>query len=574
MAEWRLELADEARLYFRGRRVPVRRRGLAVLALIALGFEARRERIAGMLWSHGYALNNLRVELHALRRFFPGWARGEDPLPLPEGLEVKTSARPLLLNLRGISPALDAWIAELSEGLVEHGPCLELPELTPPFVLFVRRLPLTDEELVLREVAEAVGLPLARGGRGLGVMQAGYDFDARAVLQNPQRSWVIFLPPYGEDPVDMLELRARLPADRVRYLELAPWGWWEARERMLGPLPFTEAAHVYLAAGGQPGHIAELLALRPASGFGQRLPMPQRVRAVYRRESRFLSLEGRIALERLSVHPGTITGEVLAALGLEEAVEELERKRWLVYRGERWVFRHEAGRRVLAAGMEEGRRRLYHRRMAEVFDALGMPFAAAYHAWNAGLPWREPEEARGWARAVLGGESQPLPAVETPRGGELLIEGFEVESGAAEVRGDQLAFVRTPSEPETSVVAFETPELDTLLRIRGRAYVRNALQVGLDGDAAPLFLQLNGHRMVFAPVEGPRFSGGEWVLPIGSRFEHWVRLPPGRRVRLGSRAESAVIEVKLDFYRVGGKAGEIRVPAYGFEVAPVPGLLG
>lgn len=574
MANWRLELTDEARLFYQGRPMPIRRRGLAVLALIALGFEPRRVRIAEMLWRHRHALNNLRVELHELRRLFPGWARGEDPLALPDGLEVSASAHPLLANLQGITPALDAWIANLGEGRVENAPNVRVPELTPPFVLFVRRLPLTDDEQVVRALASVVGATLTQYPRDLGVLRAGSNFDARTVLQNPQRSWIVFLPPYGEDPVDMIELRARLPAERVHYVELAPWGWWEARDHALGDLPFSEAARVYLAAGGQPGHIAELLSLRPAKGFGKSLPLPQRVRAVYRRESRFLSLDARIALERLSVHPGTIANELLILLGLDEAVEELERKRWLVYRGGGWVFRHEAGRRALSSGMEEGRRRLYHRRMAEVFGAMGKPFAAAYHAKEADLPWDKPSESRGWARAVLEREGSPLPAVETPRGGELLIEGFDIESGIAEVRGDRLVFVRTPADSTTSLAVFETPELPTLVRIRGQSYVWNALGVGLEGDAAPLFLQLGAHRMVLAPVEGPRFADGEWVLPLGERFELWVRLPAGRQVQLGSRAESAVIEVQLSFYRVGGKSGDVRVPAFGFDMAPTTGWLG
>ena len=571
MAEWQLELADEARLLFRGRPVAVRRRALALLALIALGFDPSRERLAAVLWEHGQALNNLRVELHGLRRYFPGWAMGADPLALPEGLEVRASARPWLANLRGITPALDAWIAALGERSEEG--TIPLPSLRPPFVLFVRCLPLTDRERVLEQVAKATGRREPQRRVSLAVMHAGYDFDARTVLRRADRCWVVFLPPFGEDPADLLELRARLPAAQVGYLELKPLGWWEARERFLGELPFDEAARVYLAAGGQPGQLGELLALRPPGGFGARLPLPQRVSAVYRRESRYLSLEARMALERLSVHPGPLSGELLAALGLEEVVEELERKRWLVYRGAGWVFRHEPGRRVLAAGLEEGRRRLYHRRMAEVFDALGLPFAAAYHAEQAGFPRPLPQGVRGWARAVLAGGGRPLPALPTPRGGELLIEGFAVESGSVEVRGNRLAIVRTPGDDAPSAVVFETPELPTLLRVRGRARVENALGVGLEGDAYPLALEFGDTRMVLAPVEGPRALEDGAVLPIGAEFQHWVRLPPEARVRLESRAESAVIELELAFYRLAGPSGA-RVPAFRLDRAREPGLLG
>ncbi len=564
MAEWRLELAEEARLYFRGRKVPARKRGLAILALIALGFEARREALAAMLWGHGAALNNLRVELYGLRRWFPGWARGEDPLSLPEGLEVRASARPRLRNLRGLTAELDAWIDRLGSHADAPAVCVTLPPLTPPFVLFVRRLPLTDEEAVVREVRATTAL----GREALGVLRAGLDFSARKVLAERQKSFLVFLPPYGEDPADLLELRVQLPAERVRYLELEPWSWEEARRRMLEHLPFTEAARVYLAAGGQPGHIAELLALRPPAGFGERVPLPQRVRAAYRRESRYLSMEARISLERFSVHPGILSEELVAALGLVEEVEELERKRWLVYRGGGWVFRHEAGRQVLAGGLEEGRRRLYHRRMAEAFDALGRPWAAAYHALRAGRPRGMPP-SRGWAAVVLSGGA-PVAGRERPRGGELLIEGIELESGGAEVRGDRVVFVRTPSQPEESAVGFESPEIPSLLRLRGHAYVRNALRVGLEADAIPLYLECAGRRLVFAPLDRPAERDGEAVLPMNGDFEYWIELPPRRRVRLGSRAELGVIELELAFYRVGAAPQAPRVGAYELKLAPAP----
>jgi len=154
-----------------------------------------------------------------------------------------------------------------------------------------------------------------------------------------------------------------------------------------------------------------------------------------------------------------------------------------------------------------------------------------------------------------------------------LIEGFAVESGSVEVRGNRLAVVRTPQDDAPSAVLFETPELPALLRVRGRAWVENPLRVGLDGDAYPLALELGDARLVMAPVAAPGWYEDEGVLPIAVDFEYWVRLPPEARVRLGSRAESAVIELELAFYRLAGSSGA-RVSAFALDLAHKPGLLG
>ncbi|WP_337845836.1 hypothetical protein [Thermus sp.] len=50
----------------------VRRKGLALLYYLALEGPTRRALLADLLWGHGAALQNLRVELHALNRVLGG----------------------------------------------------------------------------------------------------------------------------------------------------------------------------------------------------------------------------------------------------------------------------------------------------------------------------------------------------------------------------------------------------------------------------------------------------------------------------------------------------------------------
>ena len=521
-----LWLAEEAKLLKDGRPVPVRKRGLALLAMLALGFEARRARLAEVLWRHGAALNNLRVELHALRAHFPGWAVGEDPLSLPPDLRVRRQENPELRNLRGISPELDAWLRRLSGALEPLG--LSLPELEPPFVLVLRRPPLLEREAVLAEV-------FRRWGGRARVLEPGGEAGLRELFRRPDEGWVVLLAPFGEEPAPLAALGARL-----QRLEPGAWSWTQARKGLLKGLSFVEAARIYLASGGDPWAMRAMAAASSA--------MPAQVRAAYVRELWALEPGLRRALEGLSVHPGPVPERVLWALGLLEAAAELQRWHWLIARGSGWAFRYAVARRAILAGLGAGWRRVHHARFARAFAAAGEPYAAAYHAWMAGVYWPLPAPREAWARATLWSAGVPLEPRALSRGEEAGPVALEVERGRAEAFGRRVVWTRDRLDPEATEVSFALPGGPTLLCLDVRAYARNALRVGLSGDAVPLFLEVGDRRVDWTWVPRPFRSPKGAVLPLEEAFRHWLALPQSRRARLGSRAESGVFELKLTLY--------------------------
>ncbi|MFX7589816.1 hypothetical protein ABTJ68_19090, partial [Acinetobacter baumannii] len=88
-----LPLFGRARVVFQGRELRVSRKGLALLYYLALEGPTSRARLADLLYGHGSALQNLRVELHRLgqafgREVFP---KGQDPLSLPSWLKLEAS---------------------------------------------------------------------------------------------------------------------------------------------------------------------------------------------------------------------------------------------------------------------------------------------------------------------------------------------------------------------------------------------------------------------------------------------------------------------------------------------------
>lgn len=528
MPSWKLVLAEEAKLFRDGQPVAVRRRGLALLAILALDGASAREQLAGMLWRHGAARNNLRVELHALRSFFPDWATGEDPLRLPEGLEVARDARPLLLNLKGISPHLDArlWLWSGRQGVP-----LELPELEPPYVLLVRSSPLAERDALLAEL-------LSRTGFDVRVLEVGKGARMREAFGRPDQRWVVLLPPYGEEPDGLEDLWHRLPNAAVHRVDVSPWTWGQVRESLLQDLPFTEAARLYLASGGDPIAIQEMRSVTSL--------LPPRVRAAFVRELRELEIEARRALEVLSVHPGPVPESVLVSLGLLEEAVELARARWLAAHGAAWGFRHRVGQRSILAGLSEGWRRIYHARFARAFAHVGQPFAAVYHAWMAGIFWPLPRPAAPWARAVLGSSvGTPLPTRAVPRGERLPFKGLREAQGKA-----RILWVRLPNDPKQTEATFEIPSGPALLRLDGRVFARNPLRVGLNGDAVPLYLEAGGRRVDWAWVPQPVRVPGGALLPLNETFRHWVLLPESGHARVGTRAELGVFELELELYRV------------------------
>ncbi|MEJ2667656.1 MAG: hypothetical protein P8Z81_11255 [Deinococcales bacterium] len=363
-ARVRLVLHGRTRLEIQGRTVPLRRKGLAILAVLGVRGEASREALASLLWENGSGRSNLRVELYRLSDAVGAslFERGEDPLRLPPWVELEGfggMGEPLG-GLEGVSPELDAWIDATRAGVegsdLENRRAIELArslalELRPPFLVVVRARPGEVLDDFKSGLAEVLRLPLVEGCKGpakaIHVVSPPYPEDwVQTVLEAKDGAWVVRVPSYGEDPRSVLELRNAYDAGRARYVELPAVSWQDARSNLLRDLPFARAAEAYLWCGGNAGFLRELARMKWARDDDGSLAIPQRVRAAYALEVRFADMEARLALERLSVHPGPLTDSLVDVLEARDAVDELERRGWLVFDGA-WRFRDaESGARL------------------------------------------------------------------------------------------------------------------------------------------------------------------------------------------------------------------------------------
>lgn len=525
-----LPLFGRARVLSQGRELRVSRKGLALLYYLALEGPTSRARLADLLYGHGSALQNLRVELHRLaqalgRRVFP---KGQDPLALHPWLKLETSGHGEVLEGLEEVGGLEEWVLEVraryegaSSAHSRHGLLQELASLRPPFLLVLRgRLGAGQRELA-RELARILGLPFHASLRPEGVvyLEPPYPQVPLRELLRSRALLVLRLDP-GEEFRFFLELRAHYPAERIRLVDLGPLSWLEAREGLLAGFPFQVAARAYFGAGGQPEWIPEWLS---CSAF------PQRLLAQLRLQARYLSEPARLALERLSVTYGAIPEEVLDALGALPHLEELERKGWLVYR-EGYRFASDAERRLLYASLPLGRRQELHERAATALVLAGKGQKEAWHRLALGekgaVPWMGGlEEASsqipggwGWRReACAPGREQAL----LPGDGEGV---FPTERG----------FGAVLLEPEGEALLTLAPlEEELLLEIQGEAYVPE--------EGLGLFL-------------GVTSAGREGFLRLEREFDYRLRIRRGSlRLRLLGQG---ITEFALRAYRPRPGGGE------------------
>ncbi|HKI57382.1 MAG TPA: hypothetical protein VKB31_09545 [Trueperaceae bacterium] len=569
----------------------MRRRGLAMLAYVAVTGPVSRDHLADLLWPSGKARSNLRVELHRLNDS-AGTAlfeAGADPLRFPAVVELVSEAGEgeLFEGLEGISGAFDAWIE--SQRAVRHRRTLQnagvedlarslAVALTPPFLVLTRAKPGEDVSGFARRLGDALRLPVMEGNgtavKAIHLIAGRYpDKLAETVLASHQGGWVVRVPAYGEDPGPVLELRNLYDPARLRYVELPPVSWQDARASRLALLPFDIAAEAYLWSGGNEGLLRELADMRLARTDDGRLAVPQRVRAAYEIELRHASMKARLALERLSVHPGRLSNGLVDMFEARHAVDELERRGWLTYDGG-WRFRDSEARNVLYDTLQPGRRAEYHRVAARQMDVEGRSWARAFHTMAAGqrVAWSEwggpdtgvPVQAfRAWM-----GLPSTLPGPVTAqavRGRELALLEIGREGPGVTGAGADWTLVRFPGQP-SSAVTFELPDEPCLLHVGGRAAVDSPLGVGLDGDATPLELQVApGPQVVFiGDLDRPvACSSGIVLLPLAATLDHWLLLPSGRELRLVSKAYAAVLELELTVHAVRGRAArdDARGPA-------------
>ncbi len=595
-APFSLPLYGAAALLHQGTPVAVRTKGLALLYFLALEGSARREELADLLWGHPASAQNLRVELHRLRQTLGGlgykvFQANQNPLslPLPVVLDERPAHGQLLEGLEGLSSGFDNWLTSLRsrrqqplQTWVSHHSLVEqvTPEITVPYLLIIRRKPGLGIDAFVRSLADAKELPYVEGlsgpERAVHFITPPYPENCvRVILSRRRGVFVMEVPAYGEDPVVLLELRNHWPAEQMRYLVLPTLGWLEAKGESLESLGFSEAARVYLATGGAPDYMAELLELRPENGFGSELPVPQRIRSAYQLEARHASLDARLALERLSVHPGALSSGLIGAFGAKPHLDELERRGWLTL-DHAWRFADEVARRVIYSTLQPGRRKQYHREAALQMAVENNFISDIYHRLQAGdeVDWDTAwVSLRGFAReellAWLGmhqtGESVAVHPVGA--GSELaLLQEYSFGQGLSP--GERLTFNPTPNDTEPSGVVFELPDEPVLIHLKGQGYVENALGgVGLSGEAIPLVIQVEGvpKALLLTLTTRAILRPEGLVLPLSESFDYWVVLPKGRKLRVTSQAEAAVIELELSVHRaepVGPKRTARVVQAY------------
>lgn len=596
-------LHGRVRLEKEGRPLNLRRKGLAVLAYLGVMGHGSRERLVRLLWENGSGRANLRVELHRLasatgRRVFAG---GADPLRLPEWVSVERggSVEDLLIGLEGLTPAFDQWI-DTARMQLEDGPTRNrgvqavakrmARDLRAPFLVVVRARPGDDAREFTTTLASTLQLPptrdLSATGPALRVLTPPYEGRAvQAVLSAREGGFVMEAPAYGEDPVELLELRNALDAARLGYVELPSLAWEDARAGVLHDLPFSRAARAYLLTGGSSGFLHELAQMAwPQLGPGEAPVIPQRIRAAYQLEVRYASMRARLALERLSAHPGAFSDGIVSSFDAGNVVDELERRGWLVYDG-RWRFRGPEARNALYYSLQPGRRVGYHREAAMLMAVDGDWLGEAYHRLAAGddVDWSASHAPQGivadgvraWRSGTV--EGKAAAAVAATRGTDLAILEDRRHGPGIYGEGGRWRFVRWPGEV-ASTVWFELPERPSLLHLAGRAFAESPLGVGLDGASFPLELEVEGGgRAVF--LQGllqPTLSQGLLMLPLTSAIDEWFAVPSGAWLQLSSKAESAVMELQLEVHEhVGERAAAARespwsVSAWDLEALGVP----
>lgn len=576
-----LKLWGPARLEYQGRELKLQRKGLAILYYLALEGATRREVLADLLWGHSAASQNLRVELHRLGQVlaplgYTLFKAGEDPLQLPPFVTLDRTPAPgaPMEGLEEISVEFKAWLEGQRSQLMASSSSMVgrerlvqevASQLTLPAVLILTGRPGSGRTAFAQALAKALGMPFLEGPRGGGkalhYLRPPYaDVSIERILTDRDGLWVVERSSYGEDPRLILELRSHYPAERTRYITLPPLSWAEARASMLSNLPFAQAARLFLASGGSPGHLRELLVV-PHNGT--EMPLPQRVRAQVQLESRMLSLEARLALERLSVHPGPYSQGLLDALEATPYLDELERRGWLIYAGQ-WQFSDDASRRVLYLGLQPGRRQQYHRQAALQCAMEEQRMAEAYHRLMAGdtADWGTfVNTLPGWTRYGLKawlGMHENLPMApstsEAARGSELALleearfgQGFEVE-------GRHVRWMRTPSMSSASGIIWAAHDEPSLLHLKGNAYVENPLGVGISGRAAPLMLEIQEPReariIFLSGIQAGALADNALLLPLQEELDVWFRVPAGASIRLTSSAESGLIDLEVTSYRV------------------------
>lgn len=480
--------------------LPVRRKALGLLYYLALEGPTRREKLADLLWGHGAALQNLRVELTHLRGFFGREAFRGRVLELPPGVELDRSpgVGEVMEGLEDLSPEFTGWLQAVRARLAVPKEALPLPqrlkEVRPPALVVLMGPPGSGRKALARALAESLGLPFREGlGSSFGVFYLSDPLpgkeEALRLGPTPGQVLVVARSAFGEDPSFLLALRTRFPAEITRVLQVPRLGWGEVRRAYLRNLPFERAARFYLESGGRPEILKELLALDDPEA------LPQRVRAMVALEARHLPEAARRALEALSLHPGSFPPEMAQALGVDAHLGELEHRGWLVFTEGRYRLAEPQFRRYLCSGIAPGERLRLHGRLADFFHGTGDAVAEAYHRQAS----RRPLETGVWAKSLLGWRRfMADPAF--PRSGFLPPEKL-MGLGSPVPMDDlpeELELISWDGEAVEVALVLDEP---AVLHLQGQVYQHLPNGVGVDAEAFPLRLFAGDKGVYFLPVE-------------------------------------------------------------------------
>ncbi len=558
-------------LYGPGGRLQLRRKALAILYYLAFEGPTRRERLADLLWDSPDPLANLRVELNAINRVLKDFGitfcdRYQDPLELPRELHLDMSGPghedEILDGLDGLGEGFQEWLDWRRTRLRTSRPAqfdfgAELDALTgtlrAPHLLVVEPQPCETALPFAEALSQRLRLPLlplAAAGKGLRYAAPPHPPGLIERIQAERGSiWLFERPFFGDDPSELLELRAHLQSSEISYLRLPGNSWLRERSGRLGQFDFDTAARLFLAATGPPGYLAELLTFATA----EHLPLLQKYRAAIELEIRKLSPTCRAALVGLAVRSRSSTESTAAFPETMECLAELVEHRWLEYAASGWRFTSAFARNILLRSLQDGLRQAGHRQQATVLEQLGKQVPALMQRLMAGesvdgsgfdgklSPWAHEAMSR---RLELPSRLQPLaPRHVSVSKRENYIEADRTYGEGVEQDGTTAALVRHGRSHTPSGVKLTLPSKPVLLQISGEARIENNHGIGLYGDAVPLRLMLDDEVVAtLAPDQPPGQVAGELLLPLSGKFNYWFLSSGSRQLAVESACESGIVQ--------------------------------
>ncbi len=596
----KLPLWGTAQLEFENQAVPIRKKSLAILYYLALEGATNRDTLADLIWDRLDATSNLRVELHDLRlklqplgiQAFP---RGQNPLKLPDGIILEPSKRTtesrnigiqpldgLERGLDQISTAFEQWLAARRRSLIDPVQATWgrekliaslAAQVQNASVLVLRGLPGFDTTNVVRELARSLNLSFVEGltgpAKSLKFLKQPFAQNAlENILEHTEGVVVVSLSTFGELPRLILELEERLSDSRLINFDLKPLSWVDARSGPLAQISFSQAAQYYLETQGNPTHLQYLLAGTQNTVQGQQ-PY-SKIASKIQLEARDLGHEARLALERLSIQPGSIPDGLIQALVAEPYLDELERSGWLRF-SDAWYISYESVRRLIYSSNKPGFRVRTHQRAARYFEGINEPLQAAFHRsgaleptdWDELLEFSDPVQRLAleyWLSKELHRNTRNTSNPKKPR---ILHKSIDLEHELPVLENDRfgtglefedsaMRFVRASMQPEPAGMEFHSFEHDVVICARGQAFSEHLFGMGLSGQAVPLEFGLSGGRprLILLDINAPSTVNEITVLPLEERFEHWIYIPSGTGFYVHSRLENGIVDLELHAYTV------------------------